>query len=417
MSGRRDLLKPGEKSGHGVVLEVLDAGEQAAKVAVTTTLRTAYEGEFDGAGLDLTEALSLSDAEAALTAWLVRSGPASAHAAAEGMGSSVQATQVMLDRLASRGFVDEQRSPDGPRFSARLAPRRARTVSVWDTLTDEPSTDSPVAGTRAAPNGLAGQRRFVLGRRARDVLSLVPLVVGFALGEWLVVTGAGSFADLTAFLGVIVLSLLAGFLPVLLFASSRGKGECAFGARRGVLRHPAFLTSIYLFFLVMLFAHGLIIWDEPIPRIGALVAGVSMLVAPAILRRSGAFGRRLTIEVCDDQRSGIARFAVLSGGRPVFGTVSLRYGDAEKHPEGTAGNIPQFDALRSAEFEVRPDRVAPRDEVKVWAHRVTPEGETESLPATATVRAGTRSEPPTSPSHAGRWSFRSRTPNSMCPSC
>ena len=48
----------------------------AARVAVTTTLRTAYEGELDGASLDLTEALSLSDEEAALTAWLVRSGPA-----------------------------------------------------------------------------------------------------------------------------------------------------------------------------------------------------------------------------------------------------------------------------------------------------------------------------------------------------
>ena len=90
--------------------------------------------------------------------------------------------------------------------------------------------------------------------------------LGFALGEWFVLTGAGSFADSTSFLGVIVVSLLGGFLPVLLFASSRGKGECAFGTRRGVLRHPALLTSIYLFFLAMLFAHGLVIWDEPMSR-------------------------------------------------------------------------------------------------------------------------------------------------------
>ena len=37
-----------------------------------------------------------------------------------------------------------------------------------------------------------------------------------------------------------------------------------------------------------------------------------MLVFPAVLARAGAFGRRLTIEVRDDQRSGIARFALLS---------------------------------------------------------------------------------------------------------
>ena len=392
MSGRRrDLLTPGEKGGHTLVLEVIDADERAARVAVTTTLRIAYEGELDGVGLDLTEALSLSDAEAAVTAWLVRSGPASAPAVAEGLSSSIHVTQVMLDRLAARGFVEEQRSPDGPRFSARLAPRRARSAAVWGALTDGASAVPPVAGRDAAPDLRVGRPRIVLGRRARDALSLVPLGVGFALGEWFVLTGTGSFADLTGFLGVIVVSLLGGFLPILLFASSRGKGECAFGASRGVLRHPALLTSIYMFFLAMLFTHGLLIWDQPIQRISALTAGVSMLVIPAVLGRTGAFGRRLTIEVRDDQHSGIARFAFLQGGRPVSGTVSLRYGDGEQQPDGMAGDIPQFDALRSALFEVQPDQVAPADEVKVWAHRVTPEGETESLPATAFVRAGMRS--------------------------
>jgi hypothetical protein len=391
LSGRRELLKHDEKGGHTLVLEVIDADQRAARVAVTTTLRTAYEGELDGPGLDLTEALGMSDVEAALTAWLVRSGPASADAAAEGVGGSAQATRVMLDRLAARGFVDEQRSPDGPLFSARLAPRRARSAAVWGSLTDGPVSVPPLAGSGLAPNGLAGPRRVVLGRRARNALALVPLVVGFAIGEWFVLTGTGSFADLTAFLGVIVVSLLAGFLPILLFMSSRGKGECAFGARQGVLRHPAVLTSIYVFFLAMLFAHGLIIWDEPIPRISALSAGVSMLVVPAVLSRSGAFGRRLTIEVCDDQRSGIARFALLSGGRPDSGTVSLSYRDDEQHADATAGQIPKFDELRRARFVVRPDHVAPPDEVKVWAYRVTPEGETESLSVTAVVRAGNRS--------------------------
>ena len=259
----------------------------------------------------------------------------------------------MLDRLVSRGFVDEQRSPDGPRFSARLAPRRARAASVWGALTDGPPSVGPVAGKAVAPDGLPRARRIVLGRRARDAVALVPLVIGFVIGEWFVLTGSGSFADLTAFLGVIVVSLLAGFLPILLFLSSRGKGECALAAKQGLLRHPAFLGAIYLFFLVMLFAHGLIIWEEPIARISALATGVSMVAVPVVLSRSGAFGRRLTIEVCDDQRSGVARFALLSGGRPDPATVSLSYQDGEQHVDGVAGQIPRFDAL-----ETRPIRGA-----------------------------------------------------------
>ena len=44
VSGRRDLLAPDEKGGHSVVLEVIDAGEQQARVAVTTTLRIGVRG-------------------------------------------------------------------------------------------------------------------------------------------------------------------------------------------------------------------------------------------------------------------------------------------------------------------------------------------------------------------------------------
>jgi hypothetical protein len=389
-AGRRELLNPGDKGGYSLMLEVIDADERAARVAVTTTLRVAYQGELGGEGLHLTDALSLSDDEATLTSWLVRSGPASAHAAADGLGRPVQATKAMLDQLAVRGFVDEQRGRDGSLYSARLAPRRARQAAVWQALTDEPPAGSAARAPGVEPVGLAGGPRVVLGRRARDALSLVPLAIGFVVGEWCVLTGRGSFADLTALLGVIVGSLLAGFLPVLLFAASRGKGESAIGVDRGVLRHPVLLGTVYVFFLAMLFAHGLVIWEEPIPRIGALVAGVTMLVFPVLMARTGAFGNRLTVEVCDDRHSGAARFALLSGGRPLSAAVSLRYNDGEQHPNGLAGPISRFDGLLRARFEIRPDAAAAPDELKVWVHRVTPEGDTESLQTTAVVRAGTR---------------------------
>lgn len=387
VSTPRELLPADEPNRRRITLEVINADEQRARVAVTTTLRTAYEGELDDAGLGLAEALSLSDAEAALAASLVRSGPVSAEAAAGSLEKSEQETRALLERLATRGVIEEQQTPDGPLFSARLASRRARTSTVWDALADDSSSVSPVARTRPVPTERVSDRRAILSsRQGRFTLSLLPLVAAFLLGEWFVITDVGSFAGLLSFLGVIVVSLLAGLLPILLLLSSRRKGEYVPGTRQGVLGHPALLAAIYLLFLAALFAHGLVIWDEPAQQVGALAAGVAMLVIPALLARAGAFTRRVTIEVRDDQRSGSARFAFLAGERPVSGTVRLRYAEGEQRPEGLAGEIPEFNALERAVFEVRPDQAAPPGELKVWAHRVTPEGESESLPATALVR-------------------------------
>ena len=50
-AGRRELLNPGDKGGYSLMLEVIDADERAARVAVTTTLRVAYQGELGGEGL------------------------------------------------------------------------------------------------------------------------------------------------------------------------------------------------------------------------------------------------------------------------------------------------------------------------------------------------------------------------------
>lgn len=389
VSTPRELLPADGRSRPRLTLEVIDADERRARVAVTTTLRTAYEGELDDAGLDLAEALSLSDAEAALTASLVRSGRVSAPAAAGLLGKSEQETRAMLERLAARGVVEEQRTPEGSVFSAQLASRRARSSAVWDALSDDRSTGSPAASRPPARReGISGRRAVLSSREGRFTLSLLPLVAAFALGEWFVITDVASFAGLLSFLGVIVVSVLAGLLPILVHVSSRRKGEYAPGTTRGALGHPALLASIYVLFLAALLAHGLVIWDEPAQQVGALVAGVAMLVIPVGLARAGAFARRVTIEVREDQRSGTARFAFLAGERPFSGTVRLLYGEGEQRREGLAGEIPRFAALERAVFEVRADREAPPDEVKVWAHRVTPEGESESLPATALVRTG-----------------------------
>jgi amino acid permease len=392
-STRCDLLPANGSGRHRLTLDVIDADERRARVAVTTTLRTAYEGELDGAGLDLAEVLALSDADAALVASLARSGDASATEVAARVGRSEGETLAMVEALVARGFVSERQTPAGPRFSARMAQRRGRRSRVWEALADDPQGVRLVVGASPAPSERMTDRRAVLlGRRGRFVLALLPLVAAFVLGEWFVITGAGSFTGLLSFLGVIVVSLLAGLLPVLLLVSSRRKGEYAVGTRYGFLGRPVLLVVVYLLFIGALFAHGLVIWDDPAARICALAAGLGMLAIPAVLARGGAFARRLTLEVRDDQRSGTAGFEFLAGERPVSGNVTLEYEEGEQRPEGLVGEIATLDSLRRVVFRLRRAQEPLPDQVKVWVHRVTPEGESESLPATARVSSGKRAE-------------------------
>ena len=241
--------------------------------------------------------------------------------------------------------------------------------------------------SRGLGRGLfCGRLGALLERRGRTAVSVAPAVAAFAVAEWLALTGSGSFAGLLSFLGVIVVSLLAGLLPVLLLVSSRRKGEYLPGWSSRVLGRPVLLGAIYLLFVGALFAHGLVIWSSPVARTCALAAGLSMLAVPVLLARSGAFRRRRTVEVRDDQRAGDARIALLSPERHPFGTVRLEYADG-RETDGATGVIASFGSLRRAVVALRGDGSGTREEVKVWAHRVTPEGESEALAATAIVRA------------------------------
>lgn len=387
-STRCELLLPDESGRHRLAFEVINADERRARVAVTTTLRMTYEGELDHPGLDLAEALELSDAEAALVAALVRDRRGSAATVAAAMGRSEPETLAMLEALVARGLVSEQQTSAGRRFAARMAPRRRRRSSVWDALTDDPQAVRAVAAARQSVAPMRDRRAVLLGRHGRFVLAALPLIAAFALAEWFVITDAGSFAGLLNFLGVIVVSLLAGLFPVLLYVASRRKGEYAPGAAASVLGRPALLAAVYVLFLGALFAHALVIWDDPAERVFAFAAGVAMLAIPVVLARGGAFARRLTFEVRDDQRSGRAQFAFLAGERPVSGSVRLEYEEGDQQPEGLTGEIATLESLRRVILKVRRDEGALPDQLKLWVHRVTAERETESLPATARVSAG-----------------------------
>jgi hypothetical protein len=228
--------------------------------------------------------------------------------------------------------------------------------------------------------------RLLAGRSGRFLVSVIPLTAAFAVSEWLVVSGTGSFAGLLSFLGVIVVSLVAGLYPVLLLVASRRNGEYAPDPVRAFFGWPVLLALVYLVFLAMLVAHAAVIWTDTAEQVGAALAAVAMVAIPVALLRSRAFERRVTVEVRDDRRAGHAAFAILAGERSIPGSVSLEYGDRSRQPDGPAGAIPSFDTLRRAVFVIGPGGAAAPQRVKAWVHRVTPEGETESLPATASSR-------------------------------
>jgi hypothetical protein len=93
--------------------------------------------------------------------------------------------------------------------------------------------------------------------------SVAPVFVPFAAVEWMLITGSGSFAGLLGFIGVIVVSLVAGIYPVLLLVASRRKGDYVPMVVHRWLGHPVLLAGLYLVFLGSLLLHGLVIWDDP----------------------------------------------------------------------------------------------------------------------------------------------------------
>ena len=383
---RWDVL-PAEGGGHHrLTLELLDVQEREVRVAVTSTLRMTYDGEPDGAGVSLVELLEQSDDDARLVGWLARAGEASLGDIATRVGQSQEDARELVERLVARGALAEHGTGDARVFTARLARRRSRlSDALMETLADSRVRSPQATRDRAATRRW---RDLLLGRSGRFALATLPVLAGFVASEWMVLTGSGSFTGLLSFTGVIVVSILAGLYPVALLVASRRKGEHAPANVSRLLGRPTLLGLVYVVFVAGLVLHGVVIWNGPAERAGALAAALAMLVLPLVFVRAGGFKRRATVELCDDERDGRARFRMVSGGQPVAGDIGLVYGGEERRWTSGAGEIPDFASLRRAFFQPHPDESSRPDEVKVWAHRVTPEGESESLPAQARVRFG-----------------------------
>jgi hypothetical protein len=348
--------------GRGIqlTLEVIEAAPASIHLRVASSMVIRYEGQRESAGFDLAALLETADAERRLWAWLSRQPqPASLAEIGAVAGVDEVTARALVRALIQERLVSEDLTGGQLGYRARFAPRRGR--SLTEPLRSEEAPPPPdgrkrpgAEGTLTQPNRWAG-----LGAGGRYGLCALPTVVAFLLTEYLILSGAASFAGAFSLIGVLLASLLGGFFPVLLLVASRRKGDVVPGEAPRLAGQPLILALIYLLYLAGLLMHGLIIWQEPLQRVAALGVALLGIAMPIVLMRGGAFRRRAVIElyaVLDGQRP--ATFAVSAAGRPRPAEVRLCYDQADRTYLDASGEIPNFAALRAARFRLPPGAAA-----------------------------------------------------------
>jgi hypothetical protein len=373
-------------------LDISDADEQSVRLRVTSSLRLAYEGAWDVAGLSLIHVLALPDSETELVGWITRRGEVSLAEIAERTGGDADAARALVASLVERGIVAETRRAGEPRYAARAAARRGGRLpaEIWQALA---APEAAELRTPAPQQSLARAQRLpaaLLGKRGRFAIGTAPVAAAFLAAEWMTLTHSGSFTGVLNFVGTLVVSLLAGIFPVLLLVSSRRKGEHVPAAPFRRLGNPLLLGGIYLLFVVSVFLHGVVIWDNPFKRAAALLAGAAIVAMTLAFTRRGAFTPRVNLELRVGDGNETARFAITAAGRPAESDVWLEYPEGERRLRATGGEIPAFPSLRRAIFSARSEDggTAVARELKVWAHSVTPEQESHGIPAHLEVHLG-----------------------------
>jgi amino acid permease len=371
-------------------LEITAADQQSVRLRVTSTLRLAYEGAWDVAGLSLTDVLSLPDSQAELLGWIARRGKVSLAEIAGRTGGDAEAARALVASLVERGVVAETRRTGEPRYAARAATRRGGRLpgEIWEALV-APAAAEPRAAAPQPRRGPGQRLPVLLGRRGRAAIATAPVTAAFLAAELMALTHSGSFAGVIDFVGALVVSLLAGIFPVLLLVSSRRKGEHIPATVSRRLGNPVLLGGIYLLFMASIFLHGLLIWHNAFKQAAALLAGAAIVAMTLAIARRGAFTPRVNVELrAEDSRT--AAFAVTAAGRPAESDVRLQYSRTEQRLRTAAGEVPTFGSLRRAIFNGGADggdTTAAR-ELKVWAHTVTPEQDSQPLPAHVEVHLG-----------------------------
>ncbi|MFQ5657209.1 MAG: hypothetical protein ACE5G5_06685 [Candidatus Methylomirabilales bacterium] len=377
--------------GVSLALEIQEASPEGVRLQVSSPMSLTYEGDWDTVGLGMADALTLADPLRELVNWMMRRGEVRLTDVTAYTGQDQGIARTMMDALVEQDFVKAMEGGGEPRYRIRLAPKRGRQMSqdIWQALDAKVETPanpvrvSPQAGVQAVAQRI---REMMLGERGRFFLSISPVLMTLLLAQWILVTGTASFAWLMSFSGVVTNSLAAGIFPVLLLISSRRKADLVPGVAYRFLGNPLVVATIYALFLAILFLHGLVIWEDPLARISAVLVGFLIIGVTIAMVRHGVFAPRIVVELREDQREeGRGALTITTGGQPAAAEVRLGYPEGEQLYQTASATVPMLSALRYATFHLPATSAR---ELKVWAHKVTPDGGSESLPAFVEVHCG-----------------------------
>jgi amino acid permease len=379
-----------QEDGSELQLEVSEADERSVRLRITSSLKLAYIGGWDVAGLGLADVVALPESEAELIGWINRRGAVSLPEVAEHTGGDAEAARALVAPLVNRGVVAETSAAGEPRYTVRMGPRRGGRLpaEIWQALAPTEADDSHAL---APPPGTTRRLRTrLLGRRGRFAIATAPVAASFVAAEWMALTGSGSFAGFLEFVGTIVCSLLAGIFPPLLIVASRHKGEHVPAAVIRRLASPILLGAIYLLFLAGVFLHGLVIWNDPFRRTAALLAGVGMVAMTVIMIRRGSFASRANIELRDARGEAGSTFSVTADGRAAESEVLVESAEGEQLLTASQGTIPAFATLRRVLFRGRghDSKETVPSQLKVLVHRVSSEQDSQPVPAHLEVHLG-----------------------------
>jgi amino acid permease len=247
--------------------------------------------------------------------------------------------------------------------------------------------------TRATTTGPI--RRLLLHNQVvQFVLATTPVALICLTNIWLLSVGNESFSRPLGLVGALAVPLICGIFPVLLLAASRRKGDYTPARVWRWLGNPVVLAVVYLIFLAGPALHGLILWQNPVERIAALVTCLLIVVCTLLIHRRGSFRRRRVVEIRQEEGSGdYALLAVVDNEpHPRSKTeenghtlVQAHYARGGQPIELTDGEIPNFALLTRLQMQLP---VTPARELKVWAHQVLATGDSTPLPAQVTIRQG-----------------------------
>ncbi len=229
-----------------------------------------------------------------------------------------------------------------------------------------------------------------LSEKSRFLLAVSPIIPAFLLVEWILFTGSSSFAGLMSIQGALALPFLTGVLPVGLLAATRSKSDFVPSIVPSWLGHPVLLWLLYLLFVGSIFAHGLLIWQDFLPRISAVICGLFILGVTVSVWRQNLFSTRAVFELRHDESlAGMNSLTLTTAGRALPAEICLTYDGDEKRLQTAQAEIPLYARLRLLNFRLPASQAR---QIKVWAHHITPEGRSEGMPVKVQMCTEERSQ-------------------------